>query len=284
MAFPNVAATSAGNSGSKRTSHPVSLPAGIAAGNVLVLFFYANNGAAGSTPSGWTAAVAGRLFWKLATGSESSSLTISTSSSVGSAYAAYRITGAAPDPVGGLVSASGTSRYPQAGTLSTGVSKDYLWLSAFGWDGGTSLSVAGYPDDLATSRYANTNGAGVALSSKSATASSSTDSAGTLSSSTDWVAYNVAIRPPDLRSGSFAETGAGAQAFAWSEGHAGAFEESGAGALELAWEEGHDGGLGTTAATGDGAFEFLAEATPPPLTTPSSPVIWIVDAPAWDGS
>lgn len=282
MAFPTVAASSSGNSGGKRTSHTITLPAGIAAGNVLVLFFYANGAVAGSTPAGWTAAVAGRLFWRLATGSEGSTLTITTASSVGSAFAAYRLTGAGPDPVGGLVSASGTSTHPQAGALATGVSKDYLWLSAIGWDGNVSLSVAGYPDDLETSRYANVNGGGAALSSRSFTGTSSTDSVGTLSASTDWVAYNVAIRPPELRSGSFTDTGAGNQSFAWAEAHPGTFAESGAGDLALEWSEGHQAALPVESGAGTVTIEYLAESTAPPLTTPSSPVIWIIDAPTWD--
>ena len=57
MAFPQVAATNSSTEGSNTSTHTVSLPIGIEAGNLLLVFFVCDNDAYCddvSFPDGWT--------------------------------------------------------------------------------------------------------------------------------------------------------------------------------------------------------------------------------------
>lgn len=102
--FPVVAATAITDYSADQTSHVINLPASIAAGDLLLLWFTMDNaaGSAITTPSGWTleeATIAatntdfGYLFSKVASGSEGSTVTVtSTGTSQSSAAIAVRLT------------------------------------------------------------------------------------------------------------------------------------------------------------------------------------------------
>src|SRR5262245_33396418 len=101
MTFPVVAATNS-NNGATGTSHTVNLPAGISAGDVIVVIAGSNAGSTSSFtwPAGWeigeqlssdrVLSVAARI----ATGSEGSSVNITSAASCAPVFIAYRITGA----------------------------------------------------------------------------------------------------------------------------------------------------------------------------------------------
>lgn len=106
MSFPVVAASAITDFSADQTSHVVNLPSGITSGDLLLLWF-TMDGVAGNTvatPSGWTLVVdsitatnsdKGCLFSKVASGSEGSTVTVtSTGTAQSSACVALRITGA----------------------------------------------------------------------------------------------------------------------------------------------------------------------------------------------
>lgn len=101
--FPAVAATNSGGLNSSGTSHAINLPSGIAAGNMLMVFFSCGDGVTISgVTSGWstlfnTSRTGVRLacFYKKAAGSDT--LTVTTSAGTASAHTSYRITGTVHD-------------------------------------------------------------------------------------------------------------------------------------------------------------------------------------------
>lgn len=100
MTFPVVAASAATNASADQTTHVINLPSGIAAGDLLAVWFTKDaTGGTVSTPSGWTlsgsasATDTAHLFTRTASGSEGATVTITTSLSESSSAVALRITG-----------------------------------------------------------------------------------------------------------------------------------------------------------------------------------------------
>lgn len=140
MTTPTVAARASGTSGSTaQSTHAITLPAGITAGDLLVVIFGANNSTTTITTasSGWTtgtvqnssANASGVVFWKIAAGGDT--LSVSTGTSAQSAHTSYRITGAASTPTITQTKndSIGTNPDPPAVTPAGG-SKDYLYIAA----------------------------------------------------------------------------------------------------------------------------------------------------------
>lgn len=100
-AFPVVEGTavSSTNGYYGATSHTVALPSGIQAGELLIVLMSVSSTPSDviNTPSGWTALLSsppnarGRIFYKVASGAEGASVSVSTSSSVLHASCSYRI-------------------------------------------------------------------------------------------------------------------------------------------------------------------------------------------------
>lgn len=146
MAFPAVAGTAETAVTTAGTSHAITLPGSIAAGDLLVLWL-----AKGSTPATWDALAgwtelldenfASGLFiaYRWATGGDSNP-TFTSSGATRSATIAYRITGAedpatTPPEIGTTASGSGTNPDPPSLTLGGGVARDYLVLTGFARNG-----------------------------------------------------------------------------------------------------------------------------------------------------
>lgn len=212
MAFPQVQSTSSGNSGANVTSQDITLPSGISAGD-LILIFFNNDGAqvisVTSPASGWEGPVgqdvspsnSNRLsvLWRWADGSEGATITVSISSTEGCAWTCYRISGADQTTDPELSTATtGTSTAPNSGSLSPSWgAEDTLWFSVYGWDGNQSHSTypTNYGSNQLTDRWANVAGAGIASASRELNASSEDPGAGAIGGSDQWVAYTVAVRP-----------------------------------------------------------------------------------------
>lgn len=133
--FPTVAATNTSNDNVDTSSHTVSLPSGIVAGNLLIVVFVVNTGSASITfPAGWTQITSvvstdTRLVtrYREADGTEGATITVTTGDTGRSAHISYRITGASPI----------SAQVPEGATLAgsnppsvtpTGGSKNYLWI------------------------------------------------------------------------------------------------------------------------------------------------------------
>ena len=157
MAFPTVQNTNTSTSAAS-TSHTVNLPASISSGDLLIVFFGTREKPTITTPSGWTllknksnAAENHQfsIFYKVASGSEGSTVTITTSASWSGMHASYRITGYSGTPEVSTAD-SGNITQPDPDSLTpAGGAKDYLWIV-------TAVSVAfsaiGFPTN-----YSNNN-------------------------------------------------------------------------------------------------------------------------------
>lgn len=200
--FPVVQATNSGNTGSNAASYAAPLPASIQAGDLLLLLVSVNNTITLTTPSGWTqlfntanGALRHACYYKTASGSEGSTVTVTGSGSAGWATNSYRITGHQGAPEAGT-SATGTSNSPNPPSLtpSWGSAKT-LWLAAVG------NIVGGGTTATAPTNYGNQVTAAASFSARCSSSrrelEASSEDPGTyaLSASQAWVTNTVAIRP-----------------------------------------------------------------------------------------
>ena len=135
------------------TSHSITLPSGITAGDLLVVVFY--SGTSTSTPStsssGWSMSAVstssngcGAVFYKVATGSDA--LSVTTATSAVARHVSLRITGASGTPT--ITSTTGTSAAPDPPSVTpAGGSADYLYIAAAGESavGVTSTTITSAP-------------------------------------------------------------------------------------------------------------------------------------------
>jgi hypothetical protein len=217
MAFPQVASTSAGDSGANATTHTITLPSGYNTAGDLLLVFFASDGAVTAsvtTPaSGWssvygpvygnssTNTVVGYLFWRVADGGESSTITITTSASEGTAYACYRVTGhdvptTAIEATTHNTTGASTAPNPPSETASWG-SDDNLWIAAYWWDGNITHTSfpANYTSNQLHDRWANTGSGSIAIASDEVATATEDPGAGAISGSDQWASATVVIRP-----------------------------------------------------------------------------------------
>lgn len=222
MAFPAVAGTNTSSPGSSTTTHSVSLPASIAAGDLLVVYFGGWGGGTLTWPAGWTPlfdtsnGTAARLAaaYRFADGSEGGSISVTSSTSIRSAHISYRITGAhsSTAPVVGTAT-TGTSAAGDPPSLSpAGGAKDYLWLAGVGFGSTTAASAA--PANYTNLLTRNDTNAGVGSARRELNASSE-NPGGFTNPFSSWVANVVAIYPgPDFRNAAVAVAGASSCAIA----------------------------------------------------------------------
>jgi len=113
-AFPSVSSSRTGTS-AEGTSHNVTMPSGVTAGERLMIFSSFHLATTTTPPSGWTrlspsSSLRLHVFYKTADGTEST-VTVTTGSSVVGAHHAYRVDKHEDNPEGGSV-ASGTGNEP----------------------------------------------------------------------------------------------------------------------------------------------------------------------------
>lgn len=220
MASPTVAATAESSTNTAGTSHVVTLPTGITSGDLLIVML--DKGSTSATVNaltGWTElldeASANGLYiaYRLADGSEGSSITLTTSASTRSAQIVYRITGAI-DPgtqapqIG--TTATGTSVSPDPPSVTpTGGAKDYLWIAFFGmageeadddtWANTPPTNYTPSPPDQKSCGTAGTNLGGlIAVASRQLNASTENPGTFNVDVSAAWRAQTIAVHPnPD---------------------------------------------------------------------------------------
>lgn len=213
MAFPDVADTNSSTAGdnSDVTEHPVSLPANIESGNLLLVFFSVDGSPEVTFPANWNKIIdmdanggAAHLViaWKKATGSEGSSITVTTDVGERSAHISWRVINhedpdtQAPEASTGATG-SGATPDPDS-LLPTGGAKDYLWAAVIGTDDGAT-DVNSYPtnydDDQLYCNYASPKSCMVGVCSRSYNASADDPSVFGLDSSEEWAACTIAIYP-----------------------------------------------------------------------------------------
>jgi hypothetical protein len=199
--FPVVEAWASGRTTTVDTSnHAITLPAGIVAGQKLVVLFSCDGAPTCSTTStGWvkvgqasnTTVVTGAVFEKIATGSDA--LTINTTSPEQSSHISARVSNA-----GTLyaTSANGSSTNSNPPSLTpAGGSNDYLWLSTRSGDSTVLATVAPANfSHLQSLAAAGTSGASSNVAERPFTGT--VLDPGTFTSLTEqWVSWTIAIAP-----------------------------------------------------------------------------------------
>lgn len=219
-AFPVVAASNVSVSNSAQGSHAVNLPAGIAAGNLLVLGIAAARRNAGgtrvdgtfSTPGGWTELFQATnpsngddvrlgVYYRVANGAEGATVAVPTSNNTRTASVSLRIAGVEGSIVSAHAAANGqTSSDAPSLAPAWGAAKT-LWLffdafSPHGTPASGSAGPAGFGTTVASATtLTNANGCAIRAAWKQDEAGALDPAAFALSVSADWVAATVAVRP-----------------------------------------------------------------------------------------
>jgi hypothetical protein len=198
MAFPQVAGYNTSNA--TGTSHAVSLPSGIVAGNLLLVFVATDGDISWSDTDGFTQLFSVdyttinslSVFYKIAVGSDT--LTLTSNESEGSAHVSYRITGhdtvQMPEASTG---GTGNTTNPDPDSLSpTGGAKDYLWFAAEGNDDDDATTAYPLPDNQRTSIRTDCN---VGVCSDELNQATLDPGTFTIAAKETWVACTVAVHP-----------------------------------------------------------------------------------------
>jgi len=200
--FPTVAAVNGGYDGTG-TSHTVNLPSGIASGDLLLVFFNSESNPTITFPDGWynlfqasySTNVTFGAWYRIADGTEGSTITVTTSTSQSTDHTSYRITSYSGTPtVGTAVTGIGTTPNPPSLTPSWGA-KDILWFAAVGYWG--SFNISAYPTNYTNGRK---DGLNLCLGTARRELNAASEDPGTftLTGSALWVANTVAIAPASV--------------------------------------------------------------------------------------
>lgn len=216
MAFPVVAATNTSETNPTSTTHVVNLPASIAAGDLLIIVVAAGIGNTAGTgvtitpAAGWTElfddnATAGGAAWcayKIASGSEGATVSVTSSATSLSVHCSYRINswhGTTPPEATVLGAGGSTSLDPPSQTASWG-SDDNLWIALATWKNATSAFSA-YPTNYTSNQVAlNNSHAGssdgaLAIATRNVTTATEDPGAFTLLASSSSHNATIVVRP-----------------------------------------------------------------------------------------
>lgn len=205
--FPAVNATATSNRTSQGTTHTVTLPSGITAGDLLIAVLAVarppDGGPTVTLPSGWNMlrnypggfrlVVAARI----ADGTEGASFNFTTSGSVRSAHNTYRISGHRGTPEVAVASGSGTSTNPPNLVPSWGNAAN-LWLAVSAReDSGVGSTPANYTNSINSGSMGNT-GAGYVICGSARrnlkAVSEDPGSFGSTGNSQVWIGATIAIQ------------------------------------------------------------------------------------------
>ncbi len=146
--FPIVRTTNTSTSASS-TSHTVTLPLGILANDLLLVFFFANpdSGFTDATfPAGWTEFFSDRKLsgaYRQADGAEALTITVMTADAAVAAHSSYRIDDAVAASTQAPEAATDTGTVNPPTLNVTGGAANFLFLAVCGLDGdGVSVSAA----------------------------------------------------------------------------------------------------------------------------------------------
>lgn len=207
MAFPVVQARASGASGTSNvTSHSITLPSGVVAGDLLIVVFSSDGSPTVSTTSnGWVVLsqlvqsglqTTGAVLSKRATGSDA--LTVTTSFLEQSSHISLRISDGA---VRTVASANGDSTNSDPPSCNPAITDDYLWIATRGGDVSTGfINATAAPSNysnLTTKDASGVLGAATATAERSLNASS--ENPGTFTSGDEqWVCFTIAVAPLNL--------------------------------------------------------------------------------------
>lgn len=150
-AFPVIAAVNTNITNPAAQNHTVFLPAGIAAGHLLLCQFGVTGNPVVTFPAGWvnlyytfdTAGASLGTWYKIADGTEGASINVTTDVNQQSAHFVYRITGYSGVPVAGTT-AVGNSANPDPPNLTPGWNGNSLWIAVEeNWPGAAWVASPG---------------------------------------------------------------------------------------------------------------------------------------------
>ena len=212
LAAPAVASVTQTAFSSDTTTHNVSMPATVNAGDLLIVLFTNDGSATVTTPAGWTplastaegSHVRLSVYYKKAAGTEGgTTVNFDTSASEQAAAQVYRITdwhGTTPPEISTAATNAGSTA-PDPASLNPagwGVA-DTLWLAVAGQDRGNQLGTTTYPPSYTNGTStvsSNDNVCCRTLSARRALVAASEDpGAFTIPASEQWVAFTIAVRP-----------------------------------------------------------------------------------------
>lgn len=185
------------------TSHSFSVPGGgTVAGELLLL---GCSGTSWSAPAGWSTLLNSgnaAVFYKVASGSEGGTITVTSGSAGPSGASIYRISGYSGAPEAASASSTGTAPDPPSLTPSWAAANT-LWIAfAESFVSAVSLSFSSYPSGYSNGVNDTGNSFGVvwAMSASAQLASSATSEdpgafALTSAGSVVWRAITVAVKP-----------------------------------------------------------------------------------------
>lgn len=210
MAFPTVASEAGGGETNAVTTHPITMPTGIAANDLLLAFFSVDAAATvvSGWPAGWTEVFAASngsahgyiCRYKIAAGGDAN-FDLTTSTSERSGFTVYRITGwhGTTAPEAGTAGIA-TSSTPDPPSLSPSWgAEDTLWFSAVGIDMALNDGdVTAYPSSYTNGRqdgFSVAGGSITATARRTVNATSEDPGTFTLNGSRVHVVNTVAVRP-----------------------------------------------------------------------------------------
>lgn len=210
MAFPVEASATGGGENTAVTTHVLNLPSGIVSGNLLVLVFHVVGNTTITTPTGWTSVLntadtttqRTAIFYRIADGTEGSTVSVTTSASVRCEYRSLRFTGAhgstVPEASAAAYASSNAPDPPSLDPTGWGT-EDTLWYAIEAGNDATK-TVTTYPTNYTGGvQHTSTGGTPgqLALASRNLNAASADPGAFTLSSGggSRTVGITLAIRP-----------------------------------------------------------------------------------------
>ncbi len=205
MTFPTIETTNSGTTAGSST-HAINMPAGIEAGDLLIVFFGTDSSNTitnwgGFTELGQESNGSANFFavgYKVAVGSDTLTLTVSDTNEPG-AHAIYRISGWDSGQIPELSTvAEGSDAYPNPTVLDpTGAAKDFLWILAAGWD--RDRSVSAWNANFALNRLNESSGGSggtcIGVSARKENVATKDPGSMTISSADTWIAWTVAVHP-----------------------------------------------------------------------------------------
>lgn len=210
MTFAQVAASTTSSESGAVNNHTVALPTGISPGDLLIVVWGQGANAPNNPtfPAGWTKVAAtmpiqnlgGVWAYKIADGSEGSSINVFIGQACQSAHQSFRITGhdSANPPQSQSFWTNGSSAAPNPNSFALGVTKDFLLIAAAIGDSGFICTAAPTNfTNLTTADSGSTTDASVAVSTARRNFNTNTadSTAFTLEGSEGWLAIALAVHP-----------------------------------------------------------------------------------------
>jgi hypothetical protein len=216
MAFPSIVTTNTTNGTAAATNKVCNLPAGIAAGDLLILMIRSAAADTHTTPAGgWADLIKNHsgdasddvtsIFYKMAaSGSEGATVTVNGTASLKFSALSWRITGHSTTDIPEISTAAiGSSVSPNPATLSLADPKDYLLLWLGAWEGEQTSPPASNPTNYSSNIIGADSGTAGAITSNSRCASASrqanvsSENPGiwTISAADEWTAWTLGVHP-----------------------------------------------------------------------------------------